>query len=64
MLALDRVDVYYGKARALEQVSIDIADGEIVCLVGRNGAGKTTVLRTLMGLLPCTSGGACSTAWT
>jgi branched-chain amino acid transport system ATP-binding protein len=56
MLALDRVDVYYGKARALEQVSVDIADGEIVCLVGRNGAGKTTVLRTLMGLLPCTSG--------
>ncbi|MBA3477104.1 MAG: ABC transporter ATP-binding protein [Lautropia sp.] len=56
MLALDQVDAYYGKARALEQVSVAIAAGEIVCLVGRNGAGKTTILRTLMGLLPCARG--------
>ena len=56
MLALDQVDAYYGKARALEQVSVAIADGEIVCLVGRNGAGKTTILRTMMGLLACARG--------
>jgi branched-chain amino acid transport system ATP-binding protein len=56
MLALDRVDVYYGKAMALEQVSVNVDAGEIVCLVGRNGAGKTTILRTLMGLLPCARG--------
>ena len=56
MLTLERVDVFYGKARALEQVSVSIASAEIVCLVGRNGAGKTTILRTLMGLLPCAGG--------
>lgn len=57
MLALEGVDVFYGKAQALEQVSVRVEAGEIVGLVGRNGAGKTTILRTLMGLLPCSRGG-------
>ncbi len=56
MLALEAVDAFYGKALALAQVSIRIGEGEIVALVGRNGAGKTTILRTLMGLLPCARG--------
>ena len=56
MLALEAVDAFYGKALALAQVSIRIGEGEIVALVGRNGAGKTMILRTLMGLLPCARG--------
>jgi branched-chain amino acid transport system ATP-binding protein len=51
MLSLEAVDVFYGKAQALSAVSIALSDGEIVGLLGRNGAGKTTILRTLMGLL-------------
>lgn len=56
MLALESVDVYYGKAQALEGVSLEVGACEIVGLVGRNGAGKTTILRALMGLLPCARG--------
>lgn len=56
MLALENADVYYGKAIALQGVSVTVAQGEIISLLGRNGAGKTTTLRALMGLLPCASG--------
>lgn len=51
MLQLESVDVFYDKAQALSGVSIEIAQGEIVGLVGRNGAGKSTILKTLIGLL-------------
>lgn len=56
MLSLDDVTAFYGKAIALEGVSIDVRAGEIVALLGRNGAGKTTTLRTCMGLLGCARG--------
>ena len=56
MLALENVDVFYGKAIALQGVSVQVGAGEIISLLGRNGAGKTTTLRALMGLLPCASG--------
>ncbi|MBN9428585.1 MAG: ABC transporter ATP-binding protein [Burkholderiales bacterium] len=56
MLALENVDAFYGKAIALQGVSIHVGRGEVVSLLGRNGAGKTTTLRTCMGLLPCASG--------
>ena len=56
MLALETVDVFYGKALALERVSVRVDAGEIVALLGRNGAGKTTTLRTCMGLLACARG--------
>ena len=56
MLALENVDVYYGKAIALEDVSVAVAEGEIVSLLGRNGAGKSTTLRACMGLLACARG--------
>lgn len=56
MLRLDRVDVFYGKAQALSEVSIEIAAGEIIGLVGRNGAGKSTILKTLIGLRAPTRG--------
>ena len=56
LFALEGVDVFYGKAQALHAVDLRVARGEIVSLVGRNGAGKTTILRAAMGLLPCARG--------
>jgi branched-chain amino acid transport system ATP-binding protein len=50
VLEVRDLDVYYGEARALEAVSIDVADGEIVCIVGPNGAGKSTLVNTIAGL--------------
>jgi len=68
MLTLDSIDVFYGKAQALHGVSIAVERDEIVSIIGRNGAGKTTALRAAIGLLPCARGrrlfnGADATAW-
>ncbi len=46
----------YGASVVVHGISVDVAEGEIVCLVGRNGAGKTTTLRSIMGLTPTSSG--------
>ncbi len=46
--------VYYGKAQALENVSIHVHEGEFVSVVGLNGAGKTTLFNSISGLLPYT----------
>lgn len=51
MLELEGVDVFYGDLQALHGVSLTVGSGEIVTLVGGNGAGKTTALRTISGLL-------------
>lgn len=51
MLSLKHVDVYYGGIQALWQISLDVRQGEIVTIVGSNGAGKSTILRTITGLL-------------
>ena len=51
MLELADVHVRYGNIRALQGVSIQVAQGELVALIGSNGAGKTTILRTISGLL-------------
>ena len=51
MLSVDQIDVFYGDAQALFGVSLQVNRGEIVTLVGSNGAGKTTALRTISGLL-------------
>ena len=51
MLAVEGIDVYYGESRVLAHVSLSVADGEVVCVMGRNGVGKTTLLKTIMGLM-------------
>ena len=56
MLSLEKVNAYYGKAQVLHEISIRVGRGEIVSLIGRNGAGKSTTLKTMIGLLPCASG--------
>ena len=56
LLKVNNLVVHYGKAIALHSVSLEVAEGSVVSLVGANGAGKTTVLRALSGLIPMTSG--------
>lgn len=51
MLELDSVDAYYGIGRALQNVSFSVEEGEFVCVLGRNGVGKTTLLRSIIGLM-------------
>ena len=51
MLELTDLHVRYGNIRALQGVSLTVATGELVALIGSNGAGKSTVLRTISGLL-------------
>jgi ABC-type branched-subunit amino acid transport system ATPase component/ABC-type branched-subunit amino acid transport system permease subunit len=56
LLALDRVNTFYGKSHILRDVSFDVKESEIVALLGRNGAGKSTVLKTLVGITPPATG--------
>lgn len=55
-LELDKVEVYYGSVQAISNVSFQVAKGEILTLIGANGAGKSTVLRAISGLARPTSG--------
>ena len=50
MLKIDNIDVYYGAIHALKGISLEVNEGEIVTLIGANGAGKSTTLRTISGL--------------
>lgn len=56
MLTLDKVNQYYGESHTLWGLSLDVPDGSCTCLMGRNGVGKTTTLKCVMGLLPIRSG--------
>jgi branched-chain amino acid transport system ATP-binding protein len=56
MLDVDEIQVAYGRVKALHGVSVLVQPGEIHCLLGRNGAGKTTIMKSIMGLLPISSG--------
>jgi urea transport system ATP-binding protein len=56
LLKADKIDVFYGAAQALRGVSITVASGRIACLMGRNGVGKTTLLRTIVGHLVASAG--------
>ena len=51
MLRLDNLNVYYGESHILRNVSFQLEPGQVLCLMGRNGVGKTTTLKTIMGLL-------------
>jgi branched-chain amino acid transport system ATP-binding protein len=51
MLEIQGIEAYYGRVRALADVSLEVDTGEVVALIGSNGAGKTTTLRTISGLL-------------
>jgi urea transport system ATP-binding protein len=51
MLEVENLDVYYGQSYILRNVGLEIAQGSMVCLIGRNGVGKTTLLKSIIGLL-------------
>jgi branched-chain amino acid transport system ATP-binding protein len=56
MLAVKDINVFYGAIHALKGISLEVKQGEIVTLIGANGAGKSTILKTLSGLLKPTQG--------
>jgi urea transport system ATP-binding protein len=56
LLDIRGLNVYYGESHILRDVDLSVAPGEMVCLIGRNGVGKTTLLKTVIGLLAQRSG--------
>ena len=50
MLEIRNLDLFYGDAQALDQVSLEVGDGEVVAIVGANGAGKSSLIRTIFGM--------------
>ena len=56
LLRLEAVETFYGEAQVLRGLSLDVAAGETVCLLGRNGRGKTTTIKTILGLTPARRG--------
>jgi branched-chain amino acid transport system ATP-binding protein len=56
LLAVEAIDTFYGDAQILRGLSLDIHEGETVCLLGRNGRGKTTTMKSILGLIPVRRG--------
>ena len=56
ILEIDNIDTYYGQSHVLQGISLSIEEREVVSLLGRNGVGKTTTLRSIMGLTPPRNG--------
>lgn len=56
MLQVSGLNVYYGESHILRDVDLNVPTGEMICLIGRNGVGKTTLLKTIMGLIQPRSG--------
>src|ERR1700752_4554825 len=56
MLSVEAVDLYYGARHTLRRVSLTAQKGEVTCILGRNGVGKTSLLRAIFGLQPIRSG--------
>ncbi|MBP1609110.1 MAG: transporter related [Acidobacteria bacterium] len=56
MLKVDAINTFYGSSHILHDVSLEVHPGEIVVLLGRNGVGKTTTLKSIMGILPLQNG--------
>jgi branched-chain amino acid transport system ATP-binding protein len=56
LLEVKNITVHYGKSVALDDISLEVAEGSVVSIIGANGAGKSTILKALSGLVPLTSG--------
>jgi urea transport system ATP-binding protein len=56
MLKVEKLNVYYGESHVLRDVELEVRPGQVLCLMGRNGVGKTTLLKTVTGRLPARSG--------
>ncbi len=56
MLAINEVNQYYGESHTLWDLNLQVEQGECMCLMGRNGVGKTTLLKSIMGLIPVRDG--------
>ena len=56
LLKLDQITTYYGQMRILEGISLEVGAGELVCLLGGNASGKSTTLKTILGLVRPRSG--------
>lgn len=56
MLRVEGVNQYYGGSHILRDVELDVQEGRANCIMGRNGVGKTTLLKCIMGLVPVASG--------
>jgi urea transport system ATP-binding protein len=56
MLEMNAINVYYGESRVLRDVDLKVGPGKLTALMGRNGVGKTTLLKSVIGLLPARSG--------
>lgn len=56
LLKVENIHTYYGQSHVLQGISLQVAEGEIVSLIGRNGVGKTTTLKSITGIQPPTSG--------
>lgn len=56
LLALEGVNTFYGKSHVLKDVTLEVAKGEVVALLGRNGSGRSTTLKTIMGVVPPKTG--------
>jgi urea transport system ATP-binding protein len=56
MLTVENLNQYYGGSHILRDLSFEVATGQVTCLLGRNGVGKTTLLKCLMGLVPAKTG--------
>src|SRR5215831_17983816 len=59
MLSVEGIDLYYGASHTLRRISLTARKGEVTCILGRNGVGKTSLLRAICGLQPIRSGRIC-----
>ncbi|HEX9836715.1 MAG TPA: ATP-binding cassette domain-containing protein, partial [Alphaproteobacteria bacterium] len=56
MLAVERIDLFYGASQALRGVSLAATEGKVTCVLGRNGVGKSSLLKAIVGQAPVASG--------